>query len=56
MKEVRNMHAHLIAHPLGGAWAVTCSEHGAMGVVTDAEIDMFLATHMIDHGAVGANA
>ena len=52
MKEVRNMHAHVIAHPMGGAWVVTCSEHGTMGLVSDADVDLFLASHMTDHGAM----
>lgn len=51
MKEVRDMDVRVIAYPCAGAWTVECSEHGLLGVVADADVDLFLASHMADHGA-----
>lgn len=52
MREVRNMDVRVIAHPCGGAWLVECSADGVLGVVADADVDLFLASHMVDHGAM----
>jgi hypothetical protein len=55
MREVRNMDAHVIAYPLrevDGVWVIECSECGPLGTSTWTQVDNFLASHMVGHGAM----